>query len=88
MACDPAHPEPDLALFLEICDVINQTKKNTPREAAMAIVEHVNSRDTHEAMLALSVWLSSRIIIIHSCWISVSRIAGIHFISNWPTKIS
>ena len=28
LACDPALPEPDLALSLEVCDLVNQAKKN------------------------------------------------------------
>lgn len=28
MACDPQLPEPDLSINLEVCDLINQTKKN------------------------------------------------------------
>ncbi|KAI3649795.1 hypothetical protein MP228_005427 [Amoeboaphelidium protococcarum] len=55
MACDIQHPEPDLGLNLEIVDLINQKQKNLPHEAAMTIVEYVNSRDTHQSMLALSL---------------------------------
>jgi hypothetical protein len=28
MACDAQRPEPDLAMNLEVCDAINQTKKS------------------------------------------------------------
>ncbi|KAK9895112.1 VHS-domain-containing protein [Cystobasidium minutum MCA 4210] len=54
-ACSPLLPEPDMALNLEIADVINAKKANTPREAAVEVLKHVNSRNTHESMLALSL---------------------------------
>ncbi|KAF9432776.1 hypothetical protein BGZ76_010324, partial [Entomortierella beljakovae] len=54
-ACDPSRYEPDLALNLEICDVIKEKQKNTPREAAVYIVRLVNSRNMHVAMLALAL---------------------------------
>lgn len=55
MACDTQHAEPDLALNMEVCDTINSTKKNSAREAAMTIVEYVNSREVHQSMLALNL---------------------------------
>ncbi|KAG0256546.1 hypothetical protein BG011_004436 [Mortierella polycephala] len=54
-ACDPSRFEPDLALNLEICDVIKEKQKNTPREAAVYIVRLVNSRNMHVGMLALAL---------------------------------
>ncbi|KAG0305651.1 hypothetical protein BGZ98_003792 [Dissophora globulifera] len=54
-ACDPSRFEPDLALNLEICDVIKEKQKNTPREAAIYIVRLVNDRNMHVAMLALAL---------------------------------
>ncbi|KAF9381746.1 hypothetical protein CPB97_007596 [Podila verticillata] len=54
-ACDPSRYEPDLALNLEICDVIKEKQKNTPREAAIYIVRLVNSRNMHVGMLALAL---------------------------------
>ncbi|KAG0013677.1 hypothetical protein BGZ81_000884 [Podila clonocystis] len=54
-ACDPSRYEPDLALNLEICDVIKDKQKNTPREAAIYIVRLVNSRNMHVGMLALAL---------------------------------
>ncbi|KAF9289978.1 hypothetical protein BGZ68_008179 [Mortierella alpina] len=54
-ACDPSRYEPDLALNLEICDVIKEKQKNTPREAAVYIVRLVNNRNMHVGMLALSL---------------------------------
>ncbi|GAA6023501.1 hypothetical protein JCM10207_006219 [Rhodosporidiobolus poonsookiae] len=52
-ACDPSLHEPNLSLDLEIADLINQKKANTPREAAVEVVRLVNHRNTHVAMLAL-----------------------------------
>ncbi|KAF9082150.1 hypothetical protein BGX23_012765 [Mortierella sp. AD031] len=61
-ACDPSRYEPDLALNLEICDVIKEKQKNTqvatrlsPREAAVYIVRLVNNRNLHVSMLALAL---------------------------------
>ncbi|GAA99843.1 uncharacterized protein L969DRAFT_100826 [Mixia osmundae IAM 14324] len=52
-ACDPYRPQPDMALNLEVADLINSKKANTPREAAMEVVKYVNDRRQHVAMLAL-----------------------------------
>ncbi|KAI5478651.1 VHS domain containing protein [Pseudohyphozyma bogoriensis] len=52
-ACDPSLHEPNMSLDLEIADLINQKKANTPREAAVEVVRLVNHRNTHVAMLAL-----------------------------------
>ncbi|KAK3813184.1 MAG: VHS domain-containing protein [Benniella sp.] len=52
-ACDPSRYEPDLALNLEICDVIKEKQKNTPREAAIYIVRLINHKNMHVGMLAL-----------------------------------
>ncbi|KAF9350129.1 hypothetical protein BGX26_011660 [Mortierella sp. AD094] len=54
-ACDPRYYGPDLALNLEICDVINEKQKNTPREAAIYIVRLVNHKNMHVGMLALGL---------------------------------
>ncbi|KAF9140388.1 hypothetical protein BG015_001678 [Linnemannia schmuckeri] len=54
-ACDPSRFEPDLALNLEICDVIKEKQKNTPREAAIYIVRLVNHKNMHVGMLALTL---------------------------------
>ncbi|KAF9570548.1 hypothetical protein EC968_001718 [Mortierella alpina] len=54
-ACDPSRYEPDLALNLEICDVIKEKQKNTPREAAIYIVRLVNHKNMHVGMLALTL---------------------------------
>ncbi|GAA5908913.1 hypothetical protein JCM5296_002502 [Sporobolomyces johnsonii] len=52
-ACDPSLHEPNMSLDLEIADLINSKKANTPREAAIEVVRLVNHRNTHVAMLAL-----------------------------------
>ncbi|GAA5962499.1 hypothetical protein JCM21900_002505 [Sporobolomyces salmonicolor] len=52
-ACDPSLHEPNMSLDLEIADLINSKKANTPREAAVEVVRLVNHRNTHVAMLAL-----------------------------------
>ncbi|KAG0292984.1 hypothetical protein BGZ96_003440 [Linnemannia gamsii] len=54
-ACDPSRFEPDLALNLEICDVIKEKQKNTPREAAIYTVRLVNHKNMHVGMLALTL---------------------------------
>ncbi|KAK6516596.1 hypothetical protein TWF506_006497 [Arthrobotrys conoides] len=54
-ACDPMNFEPNLALQLEIADLINSKKGNTPREAAVAIVGYINSRNPNVSLLALSL---------------------------------
>lgn len=53
-ACRPSLMEPDLALNLEIADVINQKKGTAPRDAALAIVGLINNRNPHIAILALA----------------------------------
>ncbi|PKY38291.1 VHS-domain-containing protein [Rhizophagus irregularis] len=54
-ACNPQLGEPDLALDLEIADLINQKKQNYPREAAMHIVRLINNRNPNVASLALTL---------------------------------
>ncbi|KAF2433785.1 VHS-domain-containing protein [Tothia fuscella] len=54
-ACDPQNFEPNLALNLEIADLINAKKGNSPREAAVAIVNYVNHRNPNVSMLALNL---------------------------------
>ncbi|KAF3047405.1 hypothetical protein E8E12_003662 [Didymella heteroderae] len=54
-ACDPQNFEPNLALNLEITDLINQKKGSAPREAAVSIVHYVNHRNQNVALLALSL---------------------------------
>ncbi|KAH0538036.1 hypothetical protein FGG08_005348 [Glutinoglossum americanum] len=54
-ACDPANFEPNLALDLEIADLINSKKGNAPREAAVAIVNYINHRNQNVSLLALAL---------------------------------
>ncbi|GAW17180.1 hypothetical protein ANO14919_066330 [Xylariales sp. No.14919] len=54
-ACSPENFEPNLALNLEIADLINSKKGTAPREAAVAIVNYINSRNPNVGLLALSL---------------------------------
>ncbi|KAI2469118.1 VHS-domain-containing protein [Annulohypoxylon bovei var. microspora] len=54
-ACSPENYEPNLALNLEISDLINSKKGSAPREAAVSIVNYVNSRNPNVSLLALNL---------------------------------
>lgn len=54
-ACSPENYEPNLALSLEIADLINAKKGNAPREAAITIVGYINHRNPNVSLLALSL---------------------------------
>ncbi|KAJ5328209.1 hypothetical protein N7452_008599 [Penicillium brevicompactum] len=54
-ACDPQNYEPNLALNLEVTDLINSKKGNAPRESAFDIVHLINSRNQNVALLALAL---------------------------------
>ncbi|KKY23220.1 putative vhs domain-containing protein [Phaeomoniella chlamydospora] len=54
-ACDPQNFEPNLALNLEVADLINSKKGNTPREAAVTIVNLINHRNPNVSLLALGL---------------------------------
>ena len=54
-ACSPENAEPNLALNLEISDLINSKKGTAPREAALAIVGYINHRNPNVALLALNL---------------------------------
>ncbi|KAM0717586.1 hypothetical protein Q7P37_007438 [Cladosporium fusiforme] len=54
-ACSPENYEPNLALCLEISDLINAKKGSAPREAAVAIVSWINHRNPNVSLLALSL---------------------------------
>jgi len=54
-ACSPENYEPNLALNLEISDLINSKKGSAPREAAVAIVGYINHRNPNVALLALNL---------------------------------
>jgi len=50
-----AQPENNYALHIEIAEYINKKKANSPREAAMLIVQAVNHRNPHVSLLALGL---------------------------------
>ncbi|KAK3689797.1 VHS domain-containing protein [Podospora appendiculata] len=54
-ACSAENYEPNLALNLEIADLINSKKGSAPREAAVAIVNNINHRSQNVAILALAL---------------------------------
>ncbi|KAJ9666508.1 ARF-binding protein [Coniosporium apollinis] len=54
-AVSPENYEPNLALNLEIADLINAKKGNAPREAAVAIVSYINHRNPNVSLLALAL---------------------------------
>lgn len=55
-ACDPsANVEPNLALDLEVSDLVNSKKGNAPREAAVTIVQFINNRNPNVSLLALAL---------------------------------
>lgn len=54
-ACSPENYEPNLALNLEISDLVNSKKGTAPREAATAIVNYINHRNPNVALLALNL---------------------------------
>ncbi|KAI9052674.1 hypothetical protein LZ554_004013 [Drepanopeziza brunnea f. sp. 'monogermtubi'] len=54
-ACSPENFEPNLAVNLEVADLINSKKGNAPREAAVAIVNYVNHRNPNVSLLALNL---------------------------------
>lgn len=54
-ACSPENYEPNLALSLEISDLINSKKGTAPREAAVAIVNYINHRNPNVSLLALNL---------------------------------
>ncbi|MCJ1295132.1 hypothetical protein MMC34_006693 [Xylographa carneopallida] len=54
-AVDPQNFEPNLALCLEIADLVNSKKGNAPREAAVAIVGYINHRNPNVSLLALTL---------------------------------
>lgn len=54
-ATRPTLREPDLAINLQIADIINEKKGTAPREAASAIVKVINNISQQRAILAMSV---------------------------------
>ncbi|CEP15505.1 hypothetical protein [Parasitella parasitica] len=54
-ACSPSRFDPNLAVNLEVCEIINKKQGNAPRVAAQEIVRLVNSTKVNQAMLALTL---------------------------------
>ncbi|ORY84510.1 putative ADP-ribosylation factor-binding protein C25H2.16c, partial [Protomyces lactucae-debilis] len=54
-ATSPSNFEPNLALNLEIADLINSKKGNMPRDAAVAIVHKINSLNPITSLLAIAL---------------------------------
>lgn len=54
-ACRQTLREPDLAASLDIADFINEKQGPNARDACITLVQLVNSRDTHTAVLAVSI---------------------------------
>lgn len=54
-ACRPTLDEPNIALNLEICDLVNSKQASLPREACIAVVKLINSRDPQVSELALTL---------------------------------
>ncbi|KAJ1913690.1 ARF-binding protein [Tieghemiomyces parasiticus] len=54
-ACRPALTEPDMALNLDVCDLINTKQQSCPHNAAVRIVKHINNRSQHVNLLALDL---------------------------------
>ncbi|KAL9109665.1 MAG: hypothetical protein Q9227_005703 [Pyrenula ochraceoflavens] len=54
-ACDPSNYESNLALNLEVADLINSKKGNAPREGAITIVNLINHRNPNVSLHALSL---------------------------------
>lgn len=54
-ACRPTLDEPNIALNLEICDIVNSKQASLPREACIAVVKLINSRDPQVSELALTL---------------------------------
>ncbi|KAL2072066.1 hypothetical protein VTL71DRAFT_11409 [Oculimacula yallundae] len=54
-ACSPENFEANLAVNLEVADLINSKKGNAPREAAVAIVNYINHRNPNVSLLALNL---------------------------------
>lgn len=54
-ATTAAQPDNNYALHIEIAEYINKKKANSPREAAMLIVQAVNHRNPHVSLLAIGL---------------------------------
>ncbi|KAJ2768472.1 ARF-binding protein [Coemansia nantahalensis] len=54
-AVEASRPSPDLALNLDICDLVNRKKGNYPHEAVFALLPHINGRSRAQGLLALAL---------------------------------
>ncbi|PIA16547.1 VHS-domain-containing protein, partial [Coemansia reversa NRRL 1564] len=54
-AVSPNRDEPDLALNLDICELVNRKKGNYPHDAVHALLPYINGRSNTQARLALSL---------------------------------
>ncbi|KAJ1857009.1 ARF-binding protein [Coemansia sp. RSA 1822] len=54
-AVGPQRDEPDLALNLDICDLVNRKKGNYPHDAVFALLPYINGRAPAQAQLALTL---------------------------------
>ncbi|KAH3685719.1 hypothetical protein WICPIJ_003319 [Wickerhamomyces pijperi] len=54
-ACRASLGEPDLALNLAVADYVNEKQGGAPREAAIVIVNLINSLDSHVSIFALNL---------------------------------
>ncbi|WWC67716.1 uncharacterized protein I206_101628 [Kwoniella pini CBS 10737] len=53
--CDPTLPVPNDVANIELAEMINKKKANSAREAAHGLLQHINSRNPNEAIIALAV---------------------------------
>ncbi|KAJ2355620.1 ARF-binding protein [Coemansia sp. RSA 2618] len=54
-AVGPQRDDPDLALNLDICDLVNRKKGNYPHDAVFALLPYINGRSHTQAQLALTL---------------------------------
>ncbi|WVR04451.1 hypothetical protein IAU60_001454 [Kwoniella sp. DSM 27419] len=54
-ACDPTLPAPNDVVNIELAEMINKKKANSAREACHGLLNHINSRNPNEALIALAV---------------------------------
>ncbi|KAJ2159178.1 ARF-binding protein [Coemansia sp. RSA 552] len=54
-AVGPNKSEPDLALNLDICDLVTRKKGNYPHDVVFALLPYVNGRSNTQALLALTL---------------------------------
>ncbi|KAJ2802886.1 ARF-binding protein [Coemansia guatemalensis] len=54
-AVTPNRDEPDLALNLDICELVNRKKGNYPHDAVHSLLPYINGRSNTQALLALAL---------------------------------